>query len=44
MKFEELEDGVEVSFNVEDGEKGLQATTVNPIPAGPGSVEKAIFA
>jgi len=44
MKFEELEDGVEVLFNVEDGEKGPQATTVNPIPTGPGSVEKAIFA
>ena len=43
IKFEELEDGLEVSFNVEDGEKGPQATTVNPVPKGPGAVEKAIF-
>ncbi|HJU04066.1 MAG TPA: HPF/RaiA family ribosome-associated protein [Nitrospiraceae bacterium] len=32
MKFEELEDGMEVSFNVEIGEKGPQATTVDPLP------------
>lgn len=36
MKFEELEDGSEVSFNVEEGEKGPQATTVNPVPLIPG--------
>ena len=35
MKFEELEDGTEVAFNVEEGEKGLQATTVNPAPVIP---------
>jgi cold shock CspA family protein len=35
MKFEDLEDGIEVSFNVEDGEKGPQATTVNPVPSVP---------
>jgi len=44
MKFDELEDGIEVSFNVEDGEKGPQATTVNPVPSGPGAVDKAAFA
>lgn len=32
LSFGELEDGVEVSFDVEDGEKGPQATTVNPWP------------
>ncbi len=32
LTFEELGDGVEVVFNVEPGEKGLQATTVNPVP------------
>jgi cold shock CspA family protein/ribosome-associated translation inhibitor RaiA len=32
LKFEELEDGMEVAFNVEAGEKGPQATTVNPPP------------
>lgn len=32
MKFEELTDGMEVVFNVEDGKKGPQATAVNPIP------------
>lgn len=30
LTFEELEDGIEVAFNVEDGQKGPQATTVNP--------------
>ena len=35
MKFEELEDGVEVVFNIEEGEKGPQATTVNPPPVLP---------
>ncbi len=44
MKFEELEDGMEVSFNVEDGEKGPQATTVNPLPSIPGAVDKAALA
>lgn len=29
LTFEDLEDGTEVSFNVEQGGKGLQATTVN---------------
>lgn len=33
LKFEELEDGLEVAFNVEEGEQGLQATTVNPVSA-----------
>lgn len=32
LTFEQLEDGMEVAFNVEEGEKGLQATTVNPPP------------
>ncbi|MEW6544738.1 MAG: HPF/RaiA family ribosome-associated protein [Nitrospirota bacterium] len=32
LVFEELEDGTEVAFNVEAGEKGPQATTVNPPP------------
>ncbi|MER3424780.1 MAG: cold-shock protein [Nitrospiraceae bacterium] len=32
MKFEDLDDGVAVALNVERGEKGLQATTVNPLP------------
>jgi ribosomal subunit interface protein len=35
LKFEELEDGTEVAFNVEEGEKGPQATTVNPVPIVP---------
>lgn len=43
MKYEELEDGVEVLFNIEDGEKGPQATTVNPLPSVPGAVDKAAF-
>ncbi len=30
LKFEALEDGTEVGFNMEEGEKGPQATTVNP--------------
>ena len=34
--FDELEDGLEVAFNVEQGEKGPQATTVNPIAPRPG--------
>ncbi|GIW54040.1 MAG: hypothetical protein KatS3mg082_0444 [Nitrospiraceae bacterium] len=32
MSFDELEDGTEVVFNIEEGEKGPQATTVNPVP------------
>lgn len=32
LTFHELEDGMEVAFNVEEGIKGLQATTVNPLP------------
>ncbi|MBI5853965.1 MAG: cold shock domain-containing protein, partial [Nitrospirae bacterium] len=35
MTFEDLEDGTEVAFNAEPGDKGLQATTVNPIPVIP---------
>lgn len=35
MTFEELEDGTEVAFNAEQGEKGLQATTVNPVSVIP---------
>jgi ribosomal subunit interface protein len=35
LTFEELEDGTEVAFNAEAGEKGLQATTVNPAPVTP---------
>jgi cold shock CspA family protein/ribosome-associated translation inhibitor RaiA len=31
--FEELSDGQEVAFNVEAGDKGPQATTVEPIPS-----------
>lgn len=31
MEFTELEDGKEVAFNVEEGKKGPQATTVNPV-------------
>lgn len=33
LVFDELEDGTEVLFNVEQGEKGPQATTVQPPPA-----------
>lgn len=32
LTFDQLEDGMEVAFNAEQGEKGLQATTVNPPP------------
>jgi ribosomal subunit interface protein len=35
FRFEELEDGLEVAFNVEEGKEGPQATTVNPIPEVP---------
>ena len=31
MAFEDLEDGTEVTFNIGEGEKGPQATTVNPV-------------
>lgn len=31
MAFEALDDGTEVAFNVEEGEQGPQATTVNPL-------------
>jgi cold shock CspA family protein/ribosome-associated translation inhibitor RaiA len=37
LTFEALEDGTEVTFNVEEGEQGPQATTVNPVPLGPPS-------
>jgi cold shock CspA family protein/ribosome-associated translation inhibitor RaiA len=33
LAFERIEDGMEVSLNVEQGDKGPQATTVNPIPS-----------
>ncbi|GKS60042.1 ribosomal pseudouridine synthase [Nitrospira sp.] len=32
LTFEDVKDGADVVFNVEPGEKGLQATTVNPAP------------
>ncbi len=35
LTFEELEDGTEVAFNIEDGDKGPQATTVNPVSEVP---------
>jgi cold shock CspA family protein/ribosome-associated translation inhibitor RaiA len=35
LEFDTLEDGMEVAFNVEPGEKGPQATTVNPLPPIP---------
>lgn len=35
LAFEELEDGLEVAFNVEAGEKGPQATAVTPVPVTP---------
>ena len=35
LKFEDLEDGTEVAFNVEEGEKGRQASAVNPVPIVP---------
>lgn len=33
LAFEDLDDGMEVSLNIEPGEKGPQATTVNPVPS-----------
>lgn len=33
IAFEEIEDGMEVSLNVEPGENGPQATTVNSVPS-----------
>jgi cold shock CspA family protein/ribosome-associated translation inhibitor RaiA len=32
LSFSELEDGLEVAFDMESGKKGSQATTVNPVP------------
>ncbi len=32
VEFDQLDEGMTVALNIEDGEKGLQATTVNPIP------------
>jgi len=32
LSFEELEDGTEVVFNIEEGQKGPQATAVHPVP------------
>ncbi len=33
LSFEEMDDGMEVILNVEPGENGLQATTVNRVPS-----------
>ena len=33
MAYEDLDEGMAVSLNTEPGEKGLQATTVNPVPS-----------
>lgn len=33
LMFDQLEDGIEVVLNIEEGKKGPQATTVNPLPA-----------
>jgi cold shock CspA family protein/ribosome-associated translation inhibitor RaiA len=33
LSFEALDEGIEVSLNVEPGEKGPQASTVNPVPS-----------
>jgi len=35
LTYETLEDGTEVTFNVEEGDNGPQATTVNPVPLMP---------
>ncbi len=35
LRFEDLTDGTEVALNVEAGDKGPQATTVNPLPVMP---------
>ncbi len=35
LTFEDLEDGTEVGFDLEDGEKGPQAKTVKPVPIVP---------
>lgn len=35
LTFEQLEDGTEVAFDLEEGEKGPQAKTVNPVPIVP---------
>jgi ribosomal subunit interface protein len=32
LTFDQLEDGMEVVFNIEEGKQGLQATTVHPLP------------
>jgi cold shock CspA family protein/ribosome-associated translation inhibitor RaiA len=40
MDFDELEDGTRVSFNVEQGDKGPQATTVNRLPRLPRSATR----
>ena len=32
LTFDQLEDGMEVALNIEEGEQGLQATTVHPLP------------
>jgi len=40
LDFDELEEGTRVSFNVEQGEKGPQATTVNRLPHLPRSATR----
>jgi len=35
LTFGKLEDGTEVTFNLEEGEKGPQATVVKPVPSVP---------
>ena len=32
LEFDRMEEGLEVNLNVAAGDKGLQATTVNPVP------------
>jgi cold shock CspA family protein/ribosome-associated translation inhibitor RaiA len=32
LGFEQLEDGMEITFNIEEGEKGPQANVVKPVP------------
>lgn len=32
LEFEQLEDGMEITFNIEEGEKGPQANAVKPVP------------
>jgi cold shock CspA family protein/ribosome-associated translation inhibitor RaiA len=32
LEFEQLEDGMEITFNIEEGQKGPQANAVKPVP------------